>query len=294
MPFLPINAIVIGARRRGVNWVSYWATQPEVLFFGLYSEIADGKMPNKVNGATDYLTVAGSAGFETYQCPNTAPYIAADTDYIWFSVVCGSQRTVSTAELIGYDLQKTPVKYEDSAPNEIVAIMILSSAVTGDKKDRMFQDFWLPILWDNSLNANGHVKSNRLAYTPLMPEIITNVDDREFSSDTGFWEKITYGGTTEITGGVAKFINAAQFNQIRKLNFAVVGEKYWVKYSIKNYSSGQVEMKIGNTADTRRNANGNYTAIMVATVNSTVNFYEYTTSGGNYEIDNVSMKKIPY
>lgn len=143
------------------SWESYWVNQTEVLFFGLYSEISGGQMPNKVTGSSDYLTVAGSAGSETYQCPNTAPYIAADTDYIWFKTD-ETQRTVTTAELIGYDLQRTPVKYEDEAPNEIVAIIILNAAVTGTKRDCLFRDMWLPILWDNDLNGYGHIKDNRI------------------------------------------------------------------------------------------------------------------------------------
>ena len=50
------------------SWSSYWTQQSEVLFFGLYSEISGGQMPNRVPGATDFLTVAGVAGSETYQC----------------------------------------------------------------------------------------------------------------------------------------------------------------------------------------------------------------------------------
>jgi len=96
------NAIGVPFGGASQSWESYWARQPEVLFFGLYSEISGGQMPNKVTGSSDYLTVAGAAGSETYQAPNTAPYIAADTDYIWFKTD-ESQRTVTTAELIGYD-----------------------------------------------------------------------------------------------------------------------------------------------------------------------------------------------
>lgn len=150
------------------SWEDYWKSQTEVLFFGLYSEISGGQMPNKKTGSSDYLTVAGSAGSETYQCPNTAPYIAADTDYIWFKTD-ESQRTVTTAELIGYDLQRTPVKYQDASPNEIVAIIILNAAVTGTKRDNLFKDMWLPILWDNDLNGYGHIKSNRIGYYPYVP-----------------------------------------------------------------------------------------------------------------------------
>lgn len=154
------------------SWSSYWPHQSEVLFFGLYSEISGGHMPNKVDGGATFLTVAGSAGSETYQCPNTAPYIAADTDYIWFQSD-GSQRTVTTAELVGYDIQRTPVKYENESPNEIVAIMILSAAVTGVKRDRLFKDMWLPVMWDNSLSIYGYVKDNRGATQQLYVEMST-------------------------------------------------------------------------------------------------------------------------
>lgn len=157
---------VMNQQGGGQSWDRYWASQPEVLFFGLYSDISGGQMPNKVPGSSDYLTVAGVAGSETYQCPNTAPYIAADTDYIWFKTD-GSQRTATTAELIGYDLQRTPVKYEDDSPNEIAAIIILNSAVTGTKRNNLFRDMWLPVLWDNSFNIYGHVKDNRGATQQL-------------------------------------------------------------------------------------------------------------------------------
>ena len=157
----------------GQSWESYWASQPEVLFFGLYSEISGGQMPNKVTGSSDYLTVAGAVGSETYQCPNTAPYISADTDYIWFKTDA-SQRTVTTAELIGYDLQRAPVKYLDDYPNTLQAIMILSSAVTEAKRDRMFRDMRLQPYWDNSANDYGLIKSNKPLYTQVLwtPEAV--------------------------------------------------------------------------------------------------------------------------
>lgn len=114
-------------------------------------------MPNKVPGATDFLTIAGVAGSETYQTPNTAPYQTADTDYIWFKTD-SSQRTTTTAELIGYDFTRTIVYYGDTAPNAIVAIMILSSNVDTAK---MRDDFHLSVWWSNVLSSYGNVKSNR-------------------------------------------------------------------------------------------------------------------------------------
>lgn len=128
-------------------------------------------MPNKVTGATDYLTVAGVAGSETYQCPNTAAYIAADTDYIWFKTD-GSQRTTTTTELIGYDFPRTIVKYGNTAPNAIVAIMILKAGevLTTAKENKMRDDFDLSYWWSNVLSLHGNWKSNRgtgQSYWPL-------------------------------------------------------------------------------------------------------------------------------
>lgn len=156
-----------------VSWEKYWPKQSEVLFFGLYSEISGGQMPNKVTGATDFLTVAGVAGSETYQAPHNAIYEAADTDYIWFKTD-GTQRTVTTAELIGYDLQRTPVKYDDNAPYAIVAIMILKSGATisGYKLNKLFNNMWLPIEWHNDTNGYGHVKGNRINQNLWTPEAV--------------------------------------------------------------------------------------------------------------------------
>lgn len=157
------------------DWVNYWTKLNDVLFFGLYSEIVDGMMPNKKVGASDYLTVVGSEGNETYQCPNTIDYIAADTDYIWFKPD-GTIRTPTTSDLISYDFQRTPIYYLDNSPNSIVAIMILKSGtnITGITRNKLFHDFHLPIMWDNSLNEYGRVKSNRGATQVLWtPEYIT-------------------------------------------------------------------------------------------------------------------------
>lgn len=165
------------------SWSSYWSQQTEVLFFGLYSDISGGQMPNKVTGSTDYLTVAGVAGSETYQCPNTADYIAADVDNIWFDAG-QDQRTVTTAELIGYDLQGTPVKYGNTSPNSIIAIIILSSAVTGTQRDNLFKDMWLSPWWDDSFNVNGIIKDNRSGEQILFASETKFVLSRELSSIT--------------------------------------------------------------------------------------------------------------
>ncbi len=206
------------SRGGGQSWASYWVSQPEVLFFGLYSEISGGQMPNKVTGSSDYLTVAGAVGSETYQCPNTAPYIAADTDYIWFKTD-ETQRTVTTAELIGYDLQRTPVKYQDASPNEIVAIIILNAAVTGTKRNYLFRDMWLSVWWDDSFSDYGHVKDNRGAGQQLWtPEAVytfydTFTDDEDtllpaHTADTGNIKWLQAGNYFAVKSNKAAAISA--------------------------------------------------------------------------------------
>ena len=134
----------------------------KLLFYGNYSEIAAGKMPNKIAGSSDWLTVSGSARSETYQCPNTAPYIAADTDYIWFKTDT-TQRIVTTAELVTYDLQRTPVKYDDATPYQIrsVAILKAGETLTESELNNLFQVFNLSVFWNDALNDYGYIKGNR-------------------------------------------------------------------------------------------------------------------------------------
>lgn len=154
------------------SWVTTWIKLTDkVLFFGQTKNITAGRLYNEVEGSTDYITVGGAAGSETYQCPNTATYIAADTDSIWFQLDT-SPRTVTTAELIGYDLQRTPIKYDDDTPNIIRTIMILDdgAVLTENEINYMFRTFRLHPLWSDSWNDNGVIKSNRsleqLLWTP--------------------------------------------------------------------------------------------------------------------------------
>jgi len=144
----------------GFNWAAYWASQPEVLFFGLYSDISGGQMPNRVPGATDYLTVAGAAGSETYQCPNTAPYLSADTDQIWH-YTNDSIRVVLSSELISYDFSRTIIKYDNTAPYTLRWIMILSSDFETARENKMRDSFDLSIWWSGVLSFHGNVKGNK-------------------------------------------------------------------------------------------------------------------------------------
>jgi hypothetical protein len=136
--------------------------ESKLLFWGKVSEITGGEMPNKVTGATDHLDVAGSPAI--YVCPNTAPYIAADHDHdsIWFKTD-ETPRTVTTAELIGYDFARTLVKYDNASPYTIREIIILKDGETLTTAEMNFmRDYMdLSIWWDNTLSFHGNIKGNK-------------------------------------------------------------------------------------------------------------------------------------
>ena len=152
------------------SWTRYWKSQDEVLFFAETKDIADGKLYNKKSGSSDYLTVTGAAGSYTFQCPDTAAYIAADTDYIWFEDD-ETPRETTEEELITYDFTRTIVKYDNTTPYTSRAIMILSSTLVSNsaKENKMRTDFWLSRWWDNTLSLYGYAKENRAAEKSVWP-----------------------------------------------------------------------------------------------------------------------------
>jgi hypothetical protein len=174
----------------------YWIQQSEV--YELWKVTGAGNLVGLKRG--DILTVGGTSGSYTFQVPNTAPYTIYDTDHIWFKPDT-TQRITTEAELIRYDLPKTIVKYLDVSPYTIDYIMVLNTAVTGTKKDKMFHDFHLSIFWDDSINTNGYVKMNRgPEQSPWLGDL-PNIP-------TGLTLSLISGGVkvdwTDNTGGVAQ------------------------------------------------------------------------------------------
>ena len=134
----------------------------KLLYWGVISEITSGKMYNKVTGRTaEYLTIGGSAGTYTFQATG-ADYIAADTDYIWFKTDT-TQRTTTEAELVGYDLPRTPVKYDSTTPYLLREIIILKAGeVLSTSEENAMRDYMnLSIWWSNVLSSYGNLKGNR-------------------------------------------------------------------------------------------------------------------------------------
>jgi hypothetical protein len=143
----------------------------KLLYWGAVADIAGGEMPNKLTGATDALTVGGSEGSYTFQTPDTAPYIAADTDYIWFKTD-ETLRTATEAELVGYDFPRTLVKYDNTTPYAIREIIILLAGETlTTVEENLLRDYMeLSIWWSGVLSDHGNLKGNRgpskSAWTP--------------------------------------------------------------------------------------------------------------------------------
>lgn len=153
------------AVRTSINTETYWTDEKiaEVfLFLGETSNIAGDKFYNQVLGSTDFITVGGVPGAETYICPDTSAYRAADTDNIWFKQNL-DQRLVTFSELIGFDLQRTPVQYDHFSPNYIRKLGIIRDDVvlTEEERVQLHHFFKLPIMWSGFWVDEGYEKSNR-------------------------------------------------------------------------------------------------------------------------------------
>ena len=77
-------------------------------------------------------------------------------------------------------------------------------------------------------------------------EKITNSDDRDFSSDTGFWTKS--GGSTINNGGsgVANILSAAGLpSYISRTGIVDIGKWYRFEYDITRYVKGQIRIQLG-------------------------------------------------
>ena len=197
----------------------------KLLFLGYYSQISEGKMSNILG--SDWLTVSGSVGSESYQCPNTSLYIAADTDYIWFKTD-SSQRFTTTSELVEYDFSRTFVKYQDNTPYSLQVIAIAKSGETFSETEmNAIRDYFhLSIWWDNTLSSYGNLKGNRgigrSVFTPesVAPNMPTGLtlslisggvmvdwtDTNAATAQTEIWSKIDAGSyvlSYTIANGVA-------------------------------------------------------------------------------------------
>lgn len=117
-------------------------------------------------------------------------------------------------------------------------------------------------------------------------EKITNTADRDFSSDTGFWNK---NARVTIADGICHFTNVAQYGGIVK-NILTIGKYYKVNITVSNFTSGNVRVAVGGNGDIYT-ANGTYTLFKQCVTNANI---AITTgiAGATYDIDNISYEEI--
>jgi hypothetical protein len=153
-----------------LGWYRWWLSGDDFLFIGLESEVKNNRMPNKMKGRTDYLTVSGSPGSYVFRCPDTDEYKDADEDLLWADSG-GTLKDVTTASLVGKNYYRTVVKFGNESPNALIGIGILKAGVTltQAKIDRMHSNFWLWIYWSDVLNGHGVLKSNMLVASMPTP-----------------------------------------------------------------------------------------------------------------------------
>ncbi len=174
------------------------------------------------------------------------------------------------------------------------------------EEEHTFIRSWLPEIESVQIGTQTWATSNlEMVTTPMgnvIPEVqlgvnterITNAADREFSSDTGFWNR--HNPTVAIIeDGVCKFNSSSITGSLVALNrpaFFVSGRKYFLRYTIKNYVSGRVQVQNGGQViNAQSTPNGSYTHYFTANQSNGLDFY--TISNNTIlEIDDISLIEV--
>lgn len=132
---------------------------------GWFREVDEvgGHQPNKMIGASDYLTVVSGSGLnKVYTLPNTTPYKNADTDYCWWRTDASLSVTDGN-RLIAYDFARTIVKYDSVSPYTLRETIILASGatLTTDEMNSLANYCKISPWWSGSWYDYGQVKENR-------------------------------------------------------------------------------------------------------------------------------------
>lgn len=190
----------------------------KLLFLGSYSSIVDGKMPNALG--SDWITVNGIVGSETYQCPNTAEYKSADKDLYWFDF--SGARAVTSSDMVSYDLSRTFIYYNGASPFNIISIAIAKqdAIFTQEELDTITKYFHLSIFWSGGIEIYGEIKNNatlgKREYASLYS--ILSDGNSKFYDFTDV-SSITKDGSNRVSsvgdmlGSGANLIQATQLNQ---------------------------------------------------------------------------------
>jgi len=119
-------------------------------------------------------------------------------------------------------------------------------------------------------------------------EKVTNVDDREFNSDTGWWFK---NSGWSINAGVSVATNAPTGSYLQRTGLCTAGKWYKVVYSCVSYTSGEFGIIINGSVIIQRSSAGTFTDYICAGF-SNQNFGLRSNGSLYAEFDNVSVQEI--
>lgn len=139
----------------------------------------------------------------------------------------------------------------------------------------------------NTKEAVNVVGDYKLAGALVSNDLITNAADREFSSDTGYWNK---NAGWSITGGKLVAAAAAQYLSTSKASLLTVGKKYLVTLTVE-LTTGAPAIAAGTTNSANLVAGINRVIIVPAT-NGTFYITNNSATAFTGTIDNISILEI--
>ena len=100
----------------------------------------------------------------------------------------------------------------------------------------------------------------------------------------------TLGSGWSIEDGKAN-VDTASNNRIEQDGIVSDGNTYAITFTILNYNSGSIRLRLGNTYGEYTSGNGTYTQYIQCTTNDKFRIYA-SSSGADLSIDNVSVKEV--
>jgi len=131
-------------------------------------------------------------------------------------------------------------------------------------------------------NALGYGVSDETAYGD---ELITNVADREFTSDTGYWtltESLIANNVCTVTNTSAKYF-------ISRDGVVDIGNRYKALFEVKSLNLGSMLFSVGGGTSSEITANGAYSNTAYASSNDRIR--AFATENSDLSIDNLSVKQ---
>lgn len=122
-------------------------------------------------------------------------------------------------------------------------------------------------------------------------EKISNIADREFSSDTGWWSR---DGGWSISGGIARAANLGNSASVYKTNILTAQKWYKVEFTILNYVQGGVRIRAPFLSPNIKSSNGTFIEYVRATDTTFSTAISIQTAGASttLDIDNISVQEI--